>query len=391
MNLQSKIVVHSGIFFQIKMTSPSNGMIFERGGGQPSMIPPRRMDMSQSPSSNECDITEMNQRPRMGQSPVDIPFEHGGISPMSYNHTAPRSVVGQHKIISPPPGLMPRSFPPPCIDTSIPPPLFPTQFNNSHYNPTNLPFDPFRPPPSLPSQERMAGGYRSMHADHENDAPQSSENIQLASSPISGSNMSSEASKAINIPHSAIPHRLTNDPSLFHGFGNNSAPNPGSSPMMSFSPSKIPSHTLNKFSQDESSGVPLQTAWTFWIDRSSNNATLSEYKAVCLFININIKYNSNIKNDKYIIPEINLFIHFQSLKKIYTVSTVQGFWSVYHHIPDVWELRLRTYYHLMREEREPLWEDPALSNGGVWRIKCPKKETVRIRNRKIIQHSKHFT
>ena len=73
---------------------------------------------------------------------------------------------------------------------------------------------------------------------------------------------------------------LTNDPSLFHGFGNNSAPNPGSSPMMSFSPSKIPSHTLNKFSQDESSGVPLQTAWTFWIDRSSNNSTLSEYKAV---------------------------------------------------------------------------------------------------------------
>jgi hypothetical protein len=40
------------------------------------------------------------------------------------------------------------------------------------------------------------------------------------------------------------------------------------------------------------------------------------------------------------------------------------------------ELRLRSYYHLMRDEREPLWEDPALSNGGVWRIKCPKRETV---------------
>ena len=30
----------------------------------------------------------------------------------------------------------------------------------------------------------------------------------------------------------------------------------------------------------------------------------------------------------------------------------------------------------MREEREPLWEDPTLAHGGVWRIKCPKKDTV---------------
>ena len=263
------------------MASPSNGMIFERGGGNPSIMHPRRMDMSQSPS-NECDISDINQRPRMGQSPIDIPFEHGGMSPMSYNRTAPRSVIGQNKMISPPPGLMPRSFPPPCIDTSMPPPLFPAQFNNSHYNPTNLPFDPFRPPPSLPTPEKMAGGYPSMHTDNANDTSQGSENIQLASSPMSASSMQSEATQAINIPRSAIPHHLTNDPSLFHGFGNagSSAPNPGSSPMMSFSPSKISSHTLNKFSQDESSGVPLQTAWTFWIDRSSNNATLSEYKAV---------------------------------------------------------------------------------------------------------------
>jgi hypothetical protein len=92
----------------------------------------------------------------------------------------------------------------------------------------------------------------------------------------------SEATNAINIPQSAIPRHIINDPANFqdHGKAGSSAPNLGSSPMMSFSPSKIPSHTLNKFSQDESSGVPLQTSWTFWIDRSSNNSTLSEYKAV---------------------------------------------------------------------------------------------------------------
>ena len=115
--------------------------------------------------------------------------------------------------------------------------------------------------------------------------------------------------------------------------------------IMAFSPSKMTSETLNHFSQEEQHGVPLQTTWTFWIDKTVHNASLAEYKA--------------------------------NLKKIYSVSTVQGFWSVYNHIPDVSELRLRSYYHLMREEREPLWEDPALASGGVWRIKCPKHETVK--------------
>lgn len=113
-----------------------------------------------------------------------------------------------------------------------------------------------------------------------------------------------------------------------------------------FSPSNMTPRTLNRFDTDNTGGVPLQTSWTFWVDKTLKNATAAEYKA--------------------------------NLKKIYTVSTAQGFWSVYNHIPDVSELPPRSYYHLMRDDREPLWEDPILAGGGVWRLKCSKRDTAQV-------------
>ena len=143
---------------------------------------------------------------------------------------------------------------------------------------------------------------------------------------------------------------------------------------MSFSPGKMTPGTLNHFRKEESAGIPLQTSWTFWLDkwvtfsflryvmswngssfsRTSKNSTAAEYKA--------------------------------NLKKVYTVSTAQGFWSVLNHIPPVEELPIRCYYHLMREEKEPLWEDPMLSNGGVWRIKCAKRDTVNLMCHLVVGH-----
>uniref|UniRef100_A0A023FFM9 Putative translation initiation factor n=1 Tax=Amblyomma cajennense TaxID=34607 RepID=A0A023FFM9_AMBCJ len=95
---------------------------------------------------------------------------------------------------------------------------------------------------------------------------------------------------------------------------------------------------------DGAEGVPLNTEWTFWLDKTEGRGiSAAEYAA--------------------------------TLKKIYTVSTVQGFWAVLHHIPDVCELGLRHTYHLMRGQRRPLWEDPENQRGGTWRIRCHKKHT----------------
>ena len=167
----------------------------------------------------------------------------------------------------------------------------------------------------------------------------------------------------------------TSHPILIKGKG------PGAAPAVAggmqdvataFSPSNMTPRTLNRFDTDNTGGVPLQTSWTFWIDKYESHLTFVlsfwfEVPQEAVFRSWPCRTLKNATAAQYK----------ANLKKIYTVATAQGFWSVYNHIPDVSELPPRSYYHLMRDDREPLWEDPILARGGVWRLKCSKRDTVR--------------
>ncbi|XP_039250739.2 eukaryotic translation initiation factor 4E type 3-like [Styela clava] len=102
----------------------------------------------------------------------------------------------------------------------------------------------------------------------------------------------------------------------------------------------------NDLTDTEKSGIPLNTPWTMWLDRSIPRTTASEYEA--------------------------------TLRKVYTCSTVESFWAVYNNIPEPCSLLIRYSYHLMRNETKPMWEDPVNKNGGVWKLKCHKWATNKV-------------
>ncbi|XP_015113551.1 eukaryotic translation initiation factor 4E type 3 [Diachasma alloeum] len=112
------------------------------------------------------------------------------------------------------------------------------------------------------------------------------------------------------------------------------------------SPVSVSGAPVNAGEGLESEDKPLQSAWTFWLDKAIPGTTMAEYK--------------------------------DNLKEIYTVETILGFWSVYNNIPKASEIQIKYSYHLMRDGRPPLWEESANQKGGTWRLKCRKSDTERV-------------
>ncbi|XP_014603116.1 PREDICTED: eukaryotic translation initiation factor 4E type 3-like [Polistes canadensis] len=106
------------------------------------------------------------------------------------------------------------------------------------------------------------------------------------------------------------------------------------------------STTVKAIEEHDTTGLPLQSSWTFWLDKAISGTTAEEYKA--------------------------------NLKKIYTVNTVQSFWAVFNNIPNAAEIQVKYSYHLMRDDRYPIWEEPINQKGGTWRLKCHKFDTAKI-------------
>lgn len=54
------------------------------------------------------------------------------------------------------------------------------------------------------------------------------------------------------------------------------------------------------------------------------------------------------------------------LKPVVSFNTVEEFWGIFHAIPKVNELPVKSDYHLFRDDIKPEWEDEKNANGGKW-------------------------
>lgn len=100
---------------------------------------------------------------------------------------------------------------------------------------------------------------------------------------------------------------------------------------------------------DESSVKhPLQHAWVLWYDKQDKKSSQSNWS--------------------------------DQLKKIYTFSTVEDFWSLWNNIKSASELPQGCNYHIFKEGIQPMWEDEANKRGGKWIVVTRTSQRHKLNN-----------
>ncbi|EPS64601.1 hypothetical protein M569_10181, partial [Genlisea aurea] len=84
----------------------------------------------------------------------------------------------------------------------------------------------------------------------------------------------------------------------------------------------------------------LEHSWTFWFDNPSARS----------------------RQDKW----------GNSIRPIFTFSTVEDFWGVYNNLHTPSKLATGADFHCFKHKIEPKWEDPICANGGKWTVTFPR-------------------
>jgi translation initiation factor 4E len=112
---------------------------------------------------------------------------------------------------------------------------------------------------------------------------------------------------------------------------------------MTTEPEKLVFEKKDEKKEKETKKHPLQCSWTLWYDYPGRKNQASTY-------------------DQY-------------LTKVYTVSTVEDFWSVVNYIMSPTSLPHGANYRLFKDGIEPKWEDKQNQKGGAWTATLSKKES----------------
>mmetsp|Transcript_4624 Transcript_4624/g.12639 ORF Transcript_4624/g.12639 Transcript_4624/m.12639 type:complete len:200 (-) Transcript_4624:871-1470(-) len=86
---------------------------------------------------------------------------------------------------------------------------------------------------------------------------------------------------------------------------------------------------------------PLENSWTLWFDNPQQKQTTSKFG--------------------------------QTLRPVFTFSTVEEFWCLYNNIKTPGQLQPSATFYLFKEGIEPKWEDPRNFNGGSWTANVPNR------------------